>query len=190
MTYKIFNTPLISKFIELLFRFILKVSGWTIVGERPLGLKKFVVIGAPHTSNWDILIVLMTSFALKLDVHWLGKHKLFRWPFYSLMSWLGGIPVNRDISENMVNKAVQMFAQSDTLVIGLAPEGTRSKTNSWRSGFWYIAHQAQVPIVLAFVDAKNKQGGILGVFQPTDDVDADIATLQSRYEVFRGINEK
>lgn len=174
--------------IELLFRLLLKVSDWKIVGERPPGLKKFVVIGAPHTSNWDILIVLMTSFALKLDVHWMGKHQLFRYPRHGFMSWLGGIPVNREIPGDMVNQAVQLFAQSDTLVIGLAPEGTRSETNIWRSGFWHIARQAKVPIVLAFVDAKNKQGGILGVFEPTDDVEADIATLRRRYEAFKGIH--
>lgn len=182
---KIFNTP----FMGPIFKFILKVSGWTVVGERPPGLKKFVVIGAPHTSNWDILIVLMTSFALKLDVHWLAKHTLFRFPFNGIMSWLGAIPVNRNISGDMVNQAVQLFAQSESFVIGLSPEGTRSKTKTWRSGFWYIARAAQVPILLAFVDVSNKRCGILGEFKPTHDVNADVITLQKRYEEFRGINQ-
>jgi 1-acyl-sn-glycerol-3-phosphate acyltransferase len=153
-------------------------------------MKQFVVIGAPHSSNWDILIVLMTSFQLNLDVHWLAKHTLFRFPFGGLMRWLGAIPVNRAVSGDMVRQTVALFAQKDTLVIGLSPEGTRGKTTRWKSGFWHIARTAQVPLVLAFVDTKNKTGGILGEFTLTDDYDGDIERLKLLYKPFRGFRSK
>ncbi len=186
MRYTIFNAPIISRVARVLSKAILKIIGWRVVGEVPQGIKKFVAVTAPHTSNWDFLIFLMTTFILRLDAHWMGKDTLFHFPFRGFMTWLGGIPVNRKVKGNMVAKATEMFLANEAFAIGIAPEGTRKATGEWKKGFWYIAQSAHVPIMLAFIDYKAKECGIGAEFCPSDSVHDDMTCIKHYYTQFEG----
>jgi 1-acyl-sn-glycerol-3-phosphate acyltransferase len=186
MRYRIFTTPLITSVAFLFSKTLLAVTGWKVVGEIPAHVKKCVVIGAPHTSNWDFPIFLMTAFVLRLNAHWMGKHTLFRFPFHSLMTWLGGIPIRRDIRGDMVAKATEMFRTSDELVIGLSPEGTRKAAERWHTGFWHIAQRARVPIYLAFIDYGTKHCGLYGPLHSLGNVENDMKWIKNFYSHFQG----
>lgn len=190
MGQKLFNMPLITPLARWLSKLTLKLCGWKTVGEIPSHVTKCVVVGGPHTSNWDFPVFLMTAFALKINAHWMGKNTLFRFPFRAVMTWLGGIPINRQIRGDMVNKAADMFLANERLVIGVSPEGTRRATSQWHTGFWHIAKKAKVPIILAFVDYKLKQCGIYDEFVPTDDVDADMLRIKEIFTKFEGRRPK
>lgn len=178
----IFNTPIIRPLLLGMSRLVLKVSGWTVVGEIPKDLKQCVVIAAPHTTNWDLPTSLMIAFALKTDLQWIGKKTIFRFPFGGLMRWLGGVPIDRSQSNNMVAATVEKFQTLPVLRIMMAPEGTRSTVKQWKSGFYHIAHGAQIPIALGFVDYKNRRGGILGTFKTSGDYEADLAAILKQYQ--------
>lgn len=186
MRYRIFTTPLISSVAHVFSKMVLALTGWKVVGEIPPQVKKCVVIGAPHTSNWDFPVFLMTAFTLKLNAHWMGKHTLFRFPIRSLMTWLGGIPVRREIRDDMVAKATEMFHTSDELIIALSPEGTRKATARWHTGFWHIAQKAKVPIYLAFVDFGTKQCGVYGELHTSGNVEDDMKWIKHFYSRFQG----
>jgi 1-acyl-sn-glycerol-3-phosphate acyltransferase len=190
MKRKIFNTPIITPLITALFAFIMKALGWTVVGKPPLHLKKFVAVVAPHTSNWDAVIVLMTSFALKLDAHWMAKHTLFRFPFGGVMRWLGAVPVHRTKNGNITDAIVKQFTESESMVIGISPEATRSEVTRWRTGFWYIAKEANVRIVLFFIDGEHKRCGFLEVFESSGDCLTDVELIKKKFEHFKGINHR
>jgi 1-acyl-sn-glycerol-3-phosphate acyltransferase len=160
-----------------------------VEGPLPAHATKSVFIAAPHTSNWDLPYTLMVAFALRLSPYWMGKQSLFSAPFGSLMRWLGGIPVNREQSSNLVAASAQAIAAADgPLQLIVPPEGTRAKTRYWKTGFYYIAQTAQVPIVMAYMDYAHKRSGIGPLFEPTGDVDADMASIKAFYAPFRGKN--
>jgi 1-acyl-sn-glycerol-3-phosphate acyltransferase len=188
MRYQLCNTPLIAPTAQVLSKIILKLFGWNAVGKVPAHIKKYVAVAAPHTSNWDFPIFLMTAFALGLNAHWMGKHTLFRFPFRNVMTWLGGIPVNRTIRGDMVATATKMLRSADTFAIGISPEGTRRATEHWHTGFWYIAQSAQVPIILAYIDYKTKQCGIYAEFRSSGDVTQDMEQIKDFYATFEGRN--
>jgi 1-acyl-sn-glycerol-3-phosphate acyltransferase len=125
---------------------VLRVWGWRFTGELP-DCPKAVVIVAPHTSNWDFVLGIAGMFAVGVRVSWLGKHTIFRGPFGAVMRWLGGIAVDRRSSAGVVEQTVARFEASDRLILGMSPEGTRSRVDRWRTGFYYIASGAGVPIV-------------------------------------------
>jgi 1-acyl-sn-glycerol-3-phosphate acyltransferase len=189
MRYKIFNTPVVTPLVTLCFVFVMKVAGWTVVGQRPPHLRKFVTVVAPHTSNWDALIVLMTSFSLKLDAHWMAKHTLFRFPFGGIMRWLGAISVDRSNNSDVTNTIAKLFSESETFVLGISPEGTRGKVDQWRTGFWHIAKKANVPIVLAFIDYQKKQCGLIEVFESSGDLESDMLQIKERYKNYKGLRD-
>jgi 1-acyl-sn-glycerol-3-phosphate acyltransferase len=168
---------------------VLKITRWRAEGGIPSTVQKCVVIAAPHTSNFDFPIMLMVSFALKINMHWMGKESLFRFPFYGIMTWLGGIPVNRNSSHNMVENSSQMIlsAKKD-FRLALSPEGTRKTVFRWKTGFYYIALGARVPIVLGYIDYPSKRCGIAKVFFPTGDSVADIEKIQAVYSPYKGKN--
>ncbi|MDR3482219.1 MAG: 1-acyl-sn-glycerol-3-phosphate acyltransferase [Burkholderiaceae bacterium] len=185
----IFDTPILNKILTALAKRILKLKGWKIEGSLPSSGFKSVLIAAPHTSNWDLPYTLMVAFALKLNVYWMGKEQIFRPPLRGLMRWLGGIPVCRDKSTNLVaSAAAAIKAASGPLQLVISPEGTRSKSRDWKTGFYYIALGAQVPIVLAYLDYEKKIGGLGPVFDPTGDIAADIAAIKAFYSQFKGRN--
>lgn len=163
-----------------LARAVLRMLGWRTYGVAP-AIPKYVLIGAPHTSNWDFIFALLAKWALDLHFHWIGKDTLFRWPFGGFMRWLGGISVNRRSHNNFIDQMVQQFNARDEFVIVITPEGTRKRTDYWKSGFYYIACGAQVPIVMGFVDYARKTLGIGPAVMPSGDLDADLAPIRSFY---------
>jgi 1-acyl-sn-glycerol-3-phosphate acyltransferase len=164
---------------------ILNRLGWAVQADLP-DLKKYVAIAAPHTSNWDFPLGIMAAKAIKLKVHWMGKHSLFRWPYGWFFRAIGGTPVRRDGGRNYIGQMADLFERSDSLVLALAPEGTRGKTDHWKTGFHYIARAAQVPILMAYLDFGHKQVGIGGMFYPSNDIEADFNQIRQFYANRRG----
>ncbi len=160
---------------------LLKAFGWTVKAEYP-GTKKYVVIAAPHTSNWDFPLGIVTAWALKLNAKWIGKHTLFRWPYGWFFKAIGGTPVYRHKSLNLSQQLAELFHDSESLVLAIATEGTRSKTNHWKTGFYHIASAAKVPIVMAYLDFGNRQVGIGGGFMPSGDIEADFEIIREFYK--------
>ncbi len=177
----IFTTPVVQPLIKGLSKLILKLLGWKVEGSMPLEARRCVLIAAPHTTNWDMPFSLMIAFALDTPLYWVGKDSIFKFPFGGVMRWLGGIPVDRSRSTNMVTATVEQLQQHDELRIMMSPEGTRSKVKQWKSGFYYIAVGADVPIVLGFIDYKQRRGGILTTFTPSGDYETDLKQIQQCY---------
>ncbi len=164
---------------------ILKLLGWTLIADFP-DTDKYVLIAAPHTSNWDFPLGILAARALKLDVRWLGKHTLFRRPFGWFFRALGGVPVQRDQALNLIEQISALFARSDRLIVALAPEGTRSKTDHWKSGFYHVARAAGVPIAMACLDHGQKQIVLGGTFYPGDDIEGTFDIVREFYKDHRG----
>lgn len=171
--------------LSRLCTWILNRLGWTIRAEFP-GVEKYVLILAPHTSNWDFPLGMLAATALKLDAHWIGKHSLFRWPFGWFFRALGGTPVDRSQARNLIQQMAELFARSDRLVLGLAPEGTRARIDHWKTGFYHIAVAAHVPIVMAYLDYQHKEVGLGAAFYPSDDIDEAFARVRQFYADKRG----
>jgi Acyltransferase len=181
----VFTTPLLTPMLRGVARAGLSLSGWQIaLGDAPK--PPFVCIGAPHTSNWDFMLMLAAILEQGLDARWLGKHTLFRFPFGSLMRWLGGIPVDRSAPHNLVAQVVQDLKSHPQLVLCLAPEGTRKKVTRWKTGFYHIARETQLPIVLAGIDVGNRQVCCLGVRHTQGDPEREILEIQRRYRGLDG----
>lgn len=185
MHYTIFDTPVVRTLCRWLSVATLRLLGWRLDGDFPR-LQKYVLIGAPHTSNWDFPLTLMFCFANRARIYWMGKHTLFRGPFGPLMRWLGGVAVDRRQNNSLVEQMVTEFRQRDTLVLAVPPEGTRGRVAEWKSGFYYIAQGAGVPIALAYLDYPNKRGGILALYQPSGDVAADLPQIRAFYRNITG----
>ena len=185
----IFTTPIVNTLLRAFSVSFLKITGWKIEGSLPASASKSVLIAAPHTSNWDLPYTLMVAFALRLNIYWMGKAEIFRPPFRGLMRWLGGIPVARETANNLVAASAAAITAADGPVqLIVPPEGTRSKTREWKTGFYHIAVTAQVPIVLAYMDYERKVSGLGEIFVPTGDVEADIAAIKAFYAPFKGKN--
>jgi 1-acyl-sn-glycerol-3-phosphate acyltransferase len=185
----IFDTPIVNTVLRAFSLAFLQLAGWKVQGSLPAGAEKSVLIAAPHTSNWDLPYTLMVAFSLRLTPYWMGKEQIFKPPFRGLMMWLGGLPVDRARSSNLVAASVEALkAANGPLQLIVPPEGTRGKTRFWKTGFYYIAQGAQVPIVMAYLDYDKKIGGLGPVFQPTGDIDADMAAIKSFYAPFKGKN--
>tara|TARA_B100001250_G_scaffold147396_1_gene126190 strand:- start:633 stop:1220 length:588 start_codon:yes stop_codon:yes gene_type:complete len=185
----IFSTPILTPILRVISIIILKFIGWNAKGEETT-IKKFVLIGAPHTSNWDFPLMLMVVLKLKLSVFWMGKHTLFPFPFAGLMKWLGGIPINRSASHNVVRETVKHYKENNELIVLIPPEGTRSKVSEWKTGFYHIANMANVPILLGYVDAKNKEAGFVDFFYPTGNTEKDMDEIQKFYAPLKGLIAK
>lgn len=185
----IFTTPVVNTLLRGFSLAVLKLKGWTVEGALPPQAAKSVFIAAPHTSNWDLPYTLMVAFALRLNPYWMGKHSLFKAPFGPIMRWLGGIAVHREQSNNLVAVSAQAIRNANgPLQLIVPPEGTRSKTRYWKTGFYYIAQTAGVPIVMAYMDYANRRSGLGPLFQPSGDVDLDMAAIKAFYAPFRGRN--
>ena len=169
-----------SKLAHWAARSILRFVGWR-THVIPPPASSYVLIGAPHTSNWDFVLALLLMAAEKLPIRIMGKVSLFRGPTGVMMRSLGAIPVDRSQKANRVDQVAELFSQYDDLIIGLAPEGTRSKSTRWRTGFYYIALKANVPIVMAYLDYGNKVCGLGLSFYPTGDIQADFKIIRDFY---------
>ena len=191
MHLTIFDTPIINTLLRWLSVGFLRLTGWKVVGTLPAHAVKSVLIAAPHTSNWDLPYTLMVAFALRLNVYWMGKTSLFNPPFRGVMMWLGGIPVDRSQSTNLVAaSSAAIIRATGALQLIVPPEGTRSGTRFWKTGFYYIAQGAGVPIVMAYLDYEKKVGGLGPIFQTTGDIEADMASIKAFYAEVKGRNSK
>ncbi len=185
----VFSTPFINALFRLFSRLYLTLAGWKVLGALPPEAQKSVFIAAPHTSNWDLPYTLMVAFSLRLNIYWMGKASLFRFPFGGLMKWLGGIPVDRSKANNLVAASAQAItAARGPLQLIVPPEGSRSKARYWKTGFYHIAMAAQVPIVMAYMDYHRKISGLGPVFYPTGNLDADMRNIKAFYAPFKGKN--
>lgn len=169
-----------NAFSRTLGRNFLRLLGWRVAGELP-GLPRLVLVVAPHTSNWDFFIGVGVQLALGLDVCWLGKHTLFLGPWSPLLRWLGGIPVNRSAPQGLLPELVRRLNSREHFLLALAPEGTRSKVDRWKSGFHTIARQARAAIVPVALDYGPREVRFGAPLAPTADFDADLAELLRFY---------
>jgi 1-acyl-sn-glycerol-3-phosphate acyltransferase len=158
----------------------LKAAGWKVRGERP-PIDRYVIIAAPHTSNWDMPFMLAYAFVYDIPVRWMGKHTLFKPPFAPLFQKLGGIPIVRDRPGGVVGQMIEKFENEESLVLMVPAEGTRSHVDYWKSGFYHIARGAGVPVVLSYLDFAKKEGGIGPSVEITGDVTADMDKIRSFY---------
>jgi 1-acyl-sn-glycerol-3-phosphate acyltransferase len=172
---------------RLAARSVLRLFGWRIVGEVP-DLPKILMIGSPHTSAWDYVLTLLTMFSLGGDLHYVTKQSAFANPFGGLVRRLGGVALDRQHTRGFVGQMVDEFERRDTFVLAIMPEGTRSSVKEWRSGFYYIALGAGVPISLVIFDFGNKLMRLGPAFTPSGDYETDLAILQSYFAGIRGKN--
>lgn len=189
MTPTIFKTPVLNTCLCYLAQLILRCAGWRVAGDAP-STSHYVVIGAPHTSNWDFVLMMLVAFIKGLDVHWMGKDSLFPWPIKGFVRWLGGISIDRSKANNTVDQVIEYFNDNPNLAVIIPPEGTRSKADRWKTGFYHIAHGAQVPIVLAYIDAATKTVGIGPEYQTSGDIEKDLPEIQAFYKDKQGLKSE
>ena len=167
-----------------------RVLGWQVQGHYKIlqnDLKKAVIIAAPHTSWHDFYIGVLVRAILGIKVNFIGKKELFVWPFGYYFRSIGGKPVNREAKGNMVDQIVRLFESEEEFRLALAPEGTRKKVVEWKTGFYYIAKAAGVPIIMFTLDFENKRNVVSEPFYPTDDMEADFKSI---YGFFKGVKGK
>ena len=167
-------------------RYLLGLAGWRVEGEIPKLLRKYIVIAAPHTSWWDFPLGLLARAAIGRHIFFLGKASLFKPPFGWIMRKLGGYPVDRRRSTQMVEQVVALFRSHDDFAIALAPEGTRRKVTGFRTGFYYIAKGAGIPVICVRFDYANRIVTYAPPFYPTMDAEADLAKLWEHFVGVRG----
>lgn len=186
MQYTVFDTPILRPLLALVARVGLRLSGWRVEGQLPAD-SRYVLIGAPHTSNWDFPLALGVCFACNVKIYWMGKSSLFRGLAGPVMRWLGGIPVNRDKPGGLVGQMITAFGRQPELVLAIPPEGTRSRVSEWKTGFYYIAQRAGVPVLPVYVDGARKVVGIAPLFYPTGDLEGDLLKIRAIYAGKQGI---
>ncbi len=168
--------------------FMLRILGWKITGDYPYQIKKCIFVVIPHTSNWDFPLGLLVRGALKENITFFGKSSLFRFPFKKLFLWLGGIPVDRSKSTNFVDSVIKLYKERDELLTVISPEGTRSKVEALKSGFYFISKGAKIPIILCKFDYGKKEIHFAKPFHPTDDKDADFEFFRNHFKDVKGRN--
>jgi len=176
--------------IKLLGRFFLKIIGWKVAGDFPYHIKKKIILAAPHTSNWDFPIGILIRTQLAVPIKFIGKASLFKPPFGWIFRWLGGIPVDRTKSTNFVDATVTQINSFDELTILISGEGSRRKVDRFKTGFYYMAHLAQIPIIPMLLDADNKEFRFLDPYYPTGNADVEIKELENMFKGIKGIKEE
>lgn len=161
----------------MLARWFLKMTGWTIDGGAPAE-RCYVLVGAPHTSNWDFVYFHVINTILGIKISWMGKHVLFGRPFGGFMRRLGGIPIERHQRGDVVTRMAQLFSEREDFALAIAVEGTRRPTTHWKSGFYHIARAADVPVVLGYLDYSRRHGGYGPAVHLTGDVDRDMDRIR------------
>lgn len=187
MHHTVFDTPVVNAVLLAGSRAVLRLAGWRVEGALPQSARKCVLIAAPHTTNWDLPITLMASFVLRLNPYWMGKASIFKPPFGAVMRWLGGLAVRREQSNNLVAaSAAALVAADGPVQLIVPPQGTRSGVREWKTGFYYIAQTARLPILLAYIDYPNKRIGLGPLFEPSGDIERDMAEIKAFYAPMRG----
>lgn len=161
---------------------------WKIKGDVPRHLNKYLIIVAPHTSNWDFIIGLFVRRICKFKSGYLGKSQLFKWPHGWLFRWLGGYPVDRKSTHNLVDQVVDLINSNSFFVLAITPEGTRSNVTKWKTGFYFIAKKSGIPIVLTSLDYKNKLVTFDQPYYITDNMKADEDYINERFQNVFGKN--
>lgn len=169
-----------SRMVQRILLGLYRWKGWKIEGRRP-DCDKFIILGAPHTSNWDFVFFLGAANQFGIKPSFVGKTSLFKWPMTNFMLDMGGVPVDRTKRGKYVDQVAAAFDASDELALVIAPEGSRTFKGGWRTGFYHIAMAAGVPIVPAWVNNKTMRGGMGEAMMPTGDYRADLAHLAAFY---------
>lgn len=185
----VFNTPLLTPVLRWIATAIWRLSGWRINGDIK-AVDKAVFICVPHTSNWDLGVVLAVVLQQRLQVAWMGKASLFPRPIGMLMRWLGGISIDRAQASNTVEQMCDAFQRAEHMMLVIAPEGTRSRVPEWKMGFYHIALGAGVPIQLAALNGPTKEVFLGPLFIPTGDIERDMPEIMAFFEGRVGINPR
>jgi len=167
--------------LSVLSKFVLRLFGWAVAKDLPLK-EKYVLIGAPHTSNWDFPLGLLGLLAMGLRFRWVGKHTIFKGPAGPMLKLIGGIPVDRRIRSRFIKQMVALFNARENMILTIAPEGSRSKTRYWKTGFYYIALDAAVPIALGYIDHREKKIGIGYCLFPSGNIEKDMEIIRKFYD--------
>lgn len=170
-----------NQFTRALSGALLRLFGWRLEADVP-NLAKFVLVGAPHTSNWDFVLAMATVMALGVRISWMGKESMFRGLPGQLFRRLGGVPIRRDTSSGVVEQTIHSFDARDRFVIALMPEGTRKGVLEWKSGFYHIARGAGVPLVMVRFDYGRKRMSVGPTIFPSGDFAADMAKIKACFE--------
>jgi 1-acyl-sn-glycerol-3-phosphate acyltransferase len=165
--------------------FFLKLFGWKVVGKLPND-KKYILIVAPHTSNWDFLVGLFARFSVGVRINFLAKDQLFFFPLGLFLRTVGGAPVDRSKKDNMVEKVVDLFHSRDEFVLAITPEGTRGPVTRWKEGFYHIACKAQIPLALVALDYASKEVRIQEAFWPSGNLNTDFPQILDYYRTIKG----
>jgi 1-acyl-sn-glycerol-3-phosphate acyltransferase len=164
---------------------VLRLRGWRVEGARPAA-PRFVVVAAPHTSAWDVPLMLAAALQVGIRLHWLGASSYFRWPFVGLLRWLGGVPIERGRTASRVRTTAELIAAYDHIGVAISPEGSRGLVPHWRSGFYHLAVAARIPIVLTALDHRRRRAIVGPALVPTGDIEADVATIAAFYDGVEG----
>ncbi len=162
------------------------IMGWKIEGSYPKDIKKFIIIGAPHTSNCDFIIALLMKIITGVKANYIAKHTLFKPPFGFIFKALGGIPLDRTKSSNTVEGIINLFSENDELILALSPEGSRKKTDKWKTGFYHIAQGANVPVIFNTFDFGKKIYRISEPYYLTGDMKKDFLFFHNYYKDAKG----
>jgi 1-acyl-sn-glycerol-3-phosphate acyltransferase len=190
MRYTLFTTPILSPILRVISRVILKIIRWRVVGSIPTDQRKYVLIVAPHTSNWDFVLFVLAVSVLRLKPSVLIKSTLFVGPLGWFLRYCGGIPVNRSQASSLVSYIASIYQENEDFVLIVTPEGTRSPNANWKRGFHHVATAAQVAIVIVYVDSVIKTIGVEGMMEPSDDVDGDLIKLKKFFDTKSGLKPK
>ncbi|PCJ50685.1 MAG: acyltransferase [Gammaproteobacteria bacterium] len=174
--------------MKYLCKWLLGLRGWKLTDTPLPVIDKAILIFAPHTSNWDFVTMVMAKFALGIKVRYLGKHTLFYWPYGWFFRALGGMPVKRHEHNNVVGSVVELIENNDVIWLALAPEGTRSYTAYWKSGFYHIAERSSLPIIMFYLDIRTKSIGFSDLFEVSGNIEEDMAKFSQYYSEFEGYN--
>ncbi|TAF32881.1 MAG: glycerol acyltransferase [Cytophagales bacterium] len=167
--------------MQLISRFYYKLIGWKVESGLPPNVRRCVMIAAPHTSNYDYPITMAAFYMLGIKVRFLAKKELFSFPLGLIMRATGGLPVNRSKKNNLVEQMAELLNSESDMVMLIPPEGTRSKVESWKSGFYHVAVQAKVPIALGYLDYKTRRAGVGPIIEPSGNLEADMQTIKAFY---------
>lgn len=165
--------------------FFLKLFGWKVVGDLPKE-KKYIVVVAPHTSNWDFMAGLFARFSLGVKINFLAKRQLFFFPLGALLKILGGVPVDRAKQNNQVERVAELFDSQNEFRLAITPEGTRGPVTRWKQGFYHIAWKAQIPLALVALDYASKEVRIREPFWPTGDINQDFPQILDYFRAVQG----
>ncbi len=185
--FTIDRPPRRSRILQAIGIFYFWLAGWRMTSHFP-STPKMLVIAGPHTSNWDGWHVIVASWIARVDLKWMVKAEAIRWPFGWFIKWAGGVPIQRDASYNVVAQSARQLKEADDMLLLVAPEGTRKKSDYWKTGFYWIAHQADVPMLCARMDYGTKTISFTGPYHPTGNIEADIEKIWADFRAVSALH--